>query len=111
MSEMKAMARAYRDGEGYVTELAYKDIKLQNDRTYRVYLYPDSSPCAVDIDRRNKRGESVPGWRGLWHHRSRYRPRPSNPALEAMELAGVSPQWLTQWRFQYREDAETLAHA
>ena len=63
---MKAMARAYRDGEGYVTVLAYKDIKLQNDRTYRVYLYPDSSPCAVDIDRRNKRGESVPGWRGLW---------------------------------------------
>ena len=72
-TEMKAMARAYRDGEGYVTELAYKDIKLQNDRTYRVYLYPDSSPCAVDIDRRNKPGESVPGWRGLWHHRSRYR--------------------------------------
>ena len=98
-TEMKAM-----------TELPYyKDIKLQNDRTYRVYLYPDSSPCAVDIDRRNKRGESVPGWRGLWHHRSRYRPRPSNPALEAMELAGVSPQWLTQWRFHFREDAETLA--
>ena len=107
---MKAMARAYQDGEDHVTELAYKDIKLQNDRTYRVYLYPDSSPCAVDIDRRNKRGESVPGWRGLWHHRSRYRPRPSNPALEAIELARVSPQWLTQWRFQYREDAETLAH-
>ena len=42
-TEMKAM-----------TELPYyKDIKLQNDRTYRVYLYPDSSPCAVDIDRRN----------------------------------------------------------
>jgi hypothetical protein len=70
MSEMKAMARAYRDGENYVTELAYKDITLQNDRTYRVYLYPDSSPCAVDIDRRHKRGESVPRWRGLWHHRS-----------------------------------------
>ena len=39
-----------------------------------------------------------------------HEPRPSNPALEAMELAGVSPQWLTQWRFQYREDAETLVH-
>ena len=37
-------------------------------------------------------------------------PHPSNPALEPMELAGVSPQWLTQWRFQYRENAETLAH-
>jgi hypothetical protein len=80
-----------------MTELAYKDIKLQNDRTYRVYLYPDNSPCAVDIDHRNRRGESVPGWRGIWHHRSQYRPRPSTPASEAMELAGVSPQWLAQW--------------
>jgi hypothetical protein len=79
-----------------MTELAYKDIKLQNDRTYRVYLYPDNSPCAVDIDQRNRRGESVPGWRTLWHHRSQYRPRPSNPALEAMESAGVSPHWLAQ---------------
>jgi hypothetical protein len=88
-----------RAGKKTMTELAYKDIKLQNDRTYRVYLYPDGSPCAVDIDQRTRRGDSVPGWRGLWHHRSQYRPRPSNPALEAMELAGVSPQWLAQWQW------------
>ena len=52
MSEMKALA-----------ELAYKDIKLQNDRTYRVYLYPDSSPCAsisigaTDVARAYRDGE------------------------------------------------------
>src|SRR6516162_1716058 len=52
-TEMKAM-----------TELPYyKDIKLQNDRTYRVYLYPDSSPCAVDIDRRNCRASRSRCWR------------------------------------------------
>jgi hypothetical protein len=68
-----------------MTELAYKDVKLQNDRTYRVYLYPDNSPCAVDIDQRNRRGESVSGWRGpwrgLWHHRNQYRPRPCTEVL------------------------------
>src|SRR6516162_9174025 len=60
MSEMKAM-----------TELACKDIKLQNDRTYRVYLYPDSSPCAVSrIEMRSRERSKYRDAQQTWRERT-----------------------------------------